>query len=128
MNETRPKAGKLGTIAIVAGEADAAQAALKALSARHATVPLEEADIIVALGGDGFMLETLHKTLADDAAVYGMNFGSVGFLMNEYAEDNMERRLARAERVTLRPLRMRATDIDGAVHEALAINEGSVLR
>ncbi|MDH3232843.1 MAG: NAD kinase [Alphaproteobacteria bacterium] len=128
MNETRPKSGKLGTIAIVAGEADAAQAALKALSARHATVPLEEADIIVALGGDGFMLETLHKTLADDAAVYGMNFGSVGFLMNEYAEENLEHRLARAERVTLRPLRMRATDIDGAVHEALAINEVSVLR
>lgn len=128
MNETRPKSGKLGKIAIVAGEADAAQAALKTLSARHATVPLEEAGVIVALGGDGFMLETLHKTLADDAAVYGMNFGSVGFLMNEYTDDELEHRLARAERVELMPLRMRATGVDGTIHEALAINEVSVLR
>ena len=128
MNETRPTASQLGAIAIVAGESDAAQAALQVLSARHDTVALEEAAVIVALGGDGFMLETLHKTLKDDAAVYGMNFGSVGFLMNEYAEDRLEARLARAERVTLRPLRMRATGVDRTVHEALAINEVSVLR
>jgi NAD+ kinase len=128
LNETRPTSGKLGKIAIVASEAEGAQAALKTLRARHDTVPPEEADIIVALGGDGFMLETLHRTLAEDAAVYGMNFGSVGFLMNEYAEKDLEKRLARAQRVVLRPLQMRATTVDGAVHEALAINEVSVLR
>jgi len=128
LNDTRPTSSKLGKIAIVAGEAEAAQAALKVLTARHETVPLEEAEIIVALGGDGFMLETLHKTLAEDAAVYGMNFGSVGFLMNEFAEDGLDKRLARAERVELRPLRMRATTVDGKLHEALAINEVSVLR
>lgn len=128
LNESRPTPSKLGKIAIVASETEPAQAALTALNARHKTVPLEEAEIIVALGGDGFMLETLHKTLAEDAAVYGMNFGSVGFLMNEYAEEGLEERLARAQRVVLRPLQMRATTVDGTLHEALAINEVSVLR
>jgi NAD+ kinase len=128
LTDPRPTTDKLGAIAIVAGDLESAQAALKALQARHETVPPEQAEVIVALGGDGFMLETLHQTMDRDVAVYGMNFGSVGFLMNEYEEDGLERRLARAERVELRPLYMRATCVDGTVHEALAINEVSVLR
>ena len=132
MNAPRPKNPKprAGTIAIaiVAAEHDAAQTALAALGGRYDTVPPEEADVIVSLGGDGFMLETLHGTLDRDIGVYGMNLGSVGFLMNEYDEDGLTERLARAERVTLRPLRMTARRVDGTVEEAVAINEVSLLR
>ncbi len=118
----------IGAIAIVASDNEEAQAAAKALRARYKTVPLEEAGVIVALGGDGFMLETLHKTLDRDVAVYGMNFGSVGFLMNRCARDDLSDRLAQAERVDLHPLRMAAKTADGGRHEALAINEVSLLR
>jgi len=124
----RSKPSKPDAIAIVAADVPAAQAALKVLKSHHPTVSPDEARFIVALGGDGFMLETLHGTMDRDVAVYGMNFGSVGFLMNEFQDEGLAERLARAQRVELRPLRMRATTVDGAVHEALAINEVSVLR
>ena len=118
----------IGAIAIVASDNKQARTAAGALRTRYLTVPLEEARIIVALGGGGFMLETLHTTLEREVAVYGMNFGSVGFLMNSCVEDGLSERLAQAERVDLHPLRMTAKTADGGTHEALAINEVSLLR
>ncbi|MGR3584644.1 MAG: NAD kinase, partial [Pseudooceanicola nanhaiensis] len=83
---------------------------------------------IVALGGDGFMLHTLHRTQDLPAPVYGMNRGTVGFLMNEYAEEGLLERLALAEEEVVNPLSMKATSADGTEHRALAINEVSLLR
>lgn len=99
-----------------------------ALAKRYGDCGIDAADVIVALGGDGFMLETLHATQALDVPVYGMNRGTVGFLMNAYAEDQLRERLAAAEEAVLNPLAMRATTLDGLVHQALAINEVSLLR
>ncbi len=115
-------------IAITASEVEIAQASLAALRARYGSVPLEQADVIVALGGDGFMLQTLHGTMHLDVPVYGMNRGTVGFLMNEYAEDGLLDRLAAAEEAVINPLRMHAECVDGTVTEALAINEVALLR
>ncbi|GFZ93653.1 NAD kinase [Salipiger profundus] len=84
--------------------------------------------MIVALGGDGFMLHTLHRTEELAAPVYGMNRGTVGFLMNEYSEHALEERLAAAEEAVINPLSMRAHRADGSDHRALAINEVSLLR
>jgi NAD+ kinase len=98
------------------------------LVGRYGDVPLEDADIIVALGGDGFMLHTLHETQRLKAPVYGMNRGTVGFLMNEYNESDLVERLEAAEEADVHPLSMRATGVDGTIHEALAINEVSLLR
>ncbi len=115
-------------IAFVASDAPAAQEASAILTERYGTVPLEEAKVIVALGGDGFMLQTLHATQALPAPVYGMNRGTVGFLMNEYHEDDLLFRLAAAEEEVINPLSMVAYTTDGTRHEALAINEVSLLR
>jgi NAD+ kinase len=98
------------------------------LIARYGDHDAATADAIVALGGDGFMLETLHNHLTSDTPIYGMNRGSVGFLMNDYAEDNLPERIAAAERASIHPLTMRALDARGRVHTALAINEVSLLR
>jgi NAD+ kinase len=98
-----------------------------ALRARHQDVGPDAADIIVALGGDGFMLQTLHAFIDKGKPIYGMNLGSVGFLMNEYRQEALEERLAAAERAVVHPLRMRAHGKDG-VTEALAFNEVSLLR
>jgi len=115
-------------IAFTASDAPMAQTARAALVSRYGNAPEESADIIVALGGDGFMLQTLHRTQSLPAPVYGMNRGTVGFLMNEYNESDLLERLDAAETTTINPLAMRATGTDGTVHEALAINEVSVLR
>lgn len=115
-------------IAFAASRAPIAQSARAALVRRYGDVPEDTADIIVALGGDGFMLQTLHATQALPAPVYGMNRGTVGFLMNEYSEADLPGRLARAEEEIINPLSMKATCVDGTLHEALAINEVSVLR
>lgn len=115
-------------IAFVASRATVAQTARAALIGRYGNVPVEEADLIVALGGDGFMLQTLHDTQHLPAPVYGMNRGTIGFLMNTYSESDLIERLAAAEREVINPLRMRATHKDGNVSEALAINEVSLLR
>lgn len=115
-------------IAFVASSAEPAQAARAELVARYGDTAPETADVIVALGGDGFMLQTLHATQALPAPVYGMNRGTVGFLMNAYARSGLRERLAAAEETVINPLAMRATDADGAVHTALAINEVSLLR
>ncbi len=115
-------------IAFMASETEIAQAARRHLSGEYGEAPLEEADVIVALGGDGFMLQTLHGTQHLDIPVYGMNCGTVGFLMNEYHEPGLMDRLAAAEEEVIHPLRMRAIGANGKVHEALAINEVSLLR
>ncbi len=115
-------------IAFVASPVPIAQNALRALAAKHGDVPQDEADVIVALGGDGFMLQTLHATQGLDVPVYGMNRGTVGFLMNEYHADDLQTRLDEAEEEVINPLTMTALTVDGAMHEALAINEVSLLR
>jgi NAD+ kinase len=115
-------------IAVVASEAPAAQAALEELGARYRIVAPEQADLIVALGGDGFMLETLHRYRDRGVPFYGMHRGSVGFLMNGYGADGLEERLARAQPVAVHPLEMTAIDHAGAAHAAIAINEVSLVR
>ena len=115
-------------IAFCASDAAIAQAALKALTRRYGDHAEQGADVIVALGGDGFMLQTLHRTEDNPAPVYGMNRGTVGFLMNEYSEHGLTERLEAAEEAVINPLRMRATRGDGSEHHALAINEVSLLR
>jgi NAD+ kinase len=115
-------------VAIVAARGPRAQRALASLVERYGQDRLEDADIIVALGGDGFMLETLHRVIETGTPVYGMHRGTVGFLMNDYREKGLKERLQRAESVTLHPLRMSATTVDGNTEDQLAINEVSLLR
>lgn len=115
-------------IAFLASSAPVAQTALLALSDRYGNVEPKEADVIVALGGDGFMLRTLHATQELPAPVYGMNRGTIGFLMNEYSENDLVERLKAAEKEVINPLSMTAKDRSGTLHEALAINEVSLLR
>jgi NAD+ kinase len=105
-----------------------AQEARERLAARYGDAGLEDAQVIVALGGDGFMLETIHGSMAAGKPMYGMNRGSVGFLMNEYSEDDLLGRINAAERAVIHPLRMRALDVHGETHRALAFNEVSLLR
>ncbi|ABS64309.1 NAD(+) kinase [Parvibaculum lavamentivorans DS-1] len=119
---------KFEKIAFVATEMPEAEAARKALSRRYGDAKPEEADVIVALGGDGLMLQTMHQHMKRRIPIYGMNRGSVGFLMNEYRDDNLTERLAAAECATIHPLRMRASLADGSCHEALAINEVALFR
>jgi NAD+ kinase len=116
-----------GPLHFVASDAADAQAALAAMRARHDDAGPGKAEVIVALGGDGFMLQTLHKFLGKGKPIYGMNLGSIGFLMNEYREDGLLQRLEAAEAAQIHPLRMRATS-GGKVTEALAFNEVSLLR
>ncbi|MBV9570668.1 MAG: NAD kinase [Alphaproteobacteria bacterium] len=111
----------------VAADTADAQAALFQLRSLYSDAGPEEAKIVVALGGDGFMLQTLHAFLGKNKAIYGMHQGSVGFLMNEYRESGLEQRLEKAEPAQVHPLRMRASD-DTGVTEALAFNEVSLLR
>ncbi len=119
-------------MAFVCADTDEAHAALTRLVQRYGNVSIGRADVIVALGGDGFLLETLHHALGRAGVmpkpVYGMNRGSVGFLLNAHNENELPERLARAQHVTLHPLRMRATRAGGPVIEALGINEVSLLR
>ncbi len=111
----------------VAAEAPDAQAALAVMRARYEDAGADACEIIVALGGDGFMLQTLHRFLGSGKPIYGMNLGSVGFLMNEFQEVALEERLAAAESAKIHPLRMRATNAEGT-REARAFNEVSLLR
>jgi NAD+ kinase len=121
-------ARELVRLAFVASDRPEAQEARERLERIYAGVPESEADAIVALGGDGFMLEVLHKHLEDGTPIYGMNRGSVGFLMNDYAEDGLLERVNAAEKAAIHPLVMTATDMAGRRHRALAINEVSLLR
>ncbi len=115
-------------ISFAASDAPLAREARDRLAARYGEVPLDRADVVVALGGDGFMLQTLHAIEGREVPVYGMNRGTVGFLMNAYREDALADRLAAAEHAVINPLRMRAAPRRGGVEEALAINEVSLLR
>lgn len=115
-------------IAFLASDIALAQEAKGRLEARYGGVAAEEADVIVALGGDGFMLSTLHAVQHLTAPVYGMNRGTVGFLMNAYDEEHLIARLEASEQAVVNPLRMQATGLDGGVTDALAINEVSLLR
>ena len=115
-------------LAFAASDRPEAQEAREALIARYGQASGDEAQVIVALGGDGFMLETLHENLKSGRPIYGMNRGSVGFLMNEYSEDALLERNNAAERAVIHPLSMAAIDAAGRRLEALAINEVSLLR
>lgn len=115
-------------IAFLASPVAAAQAALAALTAAHGQCPPYAADVIVALGGDGFMLQTLHEHQSLGLPVYGMNRGTVGFLMNAYSPEGLAERLDAAEEAVINPLSMRAVDMAGKITHALAINEVSLLR
>ena len=117
-----------GKITFQASPTPAAQSALALLVARYGQVPIPDAGVIVCLGGDGFMLQTLHDLHGSGLPVYGMNCGTVGFLMNTFQLEDLPERLARAEEAVINPLSMRATAPDGTVTEALAINEVSLLR
>ena len=105
-----------------------AQEALGVLEKRYGKEAVEDADVIVAIGGDGFMLQTLHRTMSSGLPIYGMNRGTIGFLMNQYSEDDLMERVQRAEPSVLHPLRMRAVRDAGTDMDALAINEVSLLR
>jgi NAD+ kinase len=115
-------------VAFVAAESEPADSALSALTRRYGQHKPEAADVIVALGGDGFMLEALHNYMSLKAPIFGMHRGTVGFLMNRYDESDLMERLQRTTPVTLHPLRMTALTVDGKTYEALAVNEVSMLR
>lgn len=115
-------------LAFAAGASPQAQEAYNELTSRYENVPLPEADVIVALGGDGLMLRTLRETLGRKVAIYGMNRGTVGFLMNAYTPDGLIERLMRSQPAKLYPLRMRARADTGEEVDALAINEVSLFR
>ncbi len=121
-------AQKFEKIAFVASDVSEARAALERLANTYGNADAKTADAIVALGGDGLMLQTLHRHMNDRVPIYGMNRGSTGFLMNDYSEEDLHGRLARAEVNVIHPLAMRAVDAHGRQHEALAINEVSLFR
>ena len=114
-------------LCFLADKTDIAQKALARLSSAYGGVPCSKADVIVALGGDGFLLKVMHKHIRKGIPVYGMNRGSVGFLLNRYREKDLRDRLEKAAAVTLHPLRMIAEGAKGRL-EALALNEVSLLR
>jgi NAD+ kinase len=117
-----------GRIAFVTSTIPEAESARDALVRRYGSVAPGDADVIVALGGDGLMLQTLHNFMEAGKPIYGMNRGTVGFMMNEYREEDLRERLAAAEETIIHPLAMRAVDAAGVLHEARAINEVSLFR
>lgn len=112
----------------IASDTAEAQEAMKALTAQYGQTAEKDCDVIVVLGGDGTLLETIHRTLRLGKPVYGMNRGSVGFLLNPYRPENLTERLTQAQSVTLYPLQMKTRSRDGKISEALAFNEVSLLR
>ncbi|MDJ0932729.1 NAD kinase [Breoghania sp.] len=125
---TSPRGDSIEKLAFVSSRTPEARAARDHLAGLYGNVPAEEVDVIVALGGDGLMLETMHRFMNAKKPIYGMNRGSVGFLMNEYGEDGLLERLRKATATTIHPLLMETVDIDGEVFRARAINEVSMLR
>jgi len=115
-------------LAFIAAATPAARSARAKLEKRYGAVPPAQADIVVALGGDGLMLQTLHRNIRRGTPIYGMNLGTIGFLMNTFKEAGLLQRLRRARQVSLTPLRMLAINTRGSRHEVLAINEVSLLR
>jgi NAD+ kinase len=124
-----PSKSKSGLkIAIVSSGSPEAEAAAQELTARYGDVPLGDADVVVALGGDGLMLQTMHQLMGSGKPIYGMNRGSVGFLMNDYRATGLSKRLTAAERSIVHPLLMKATGVNGRNKTARAINEVHLLR
>jgi NAD+ kinase len=131
MNTVALSRNTIEKIAFVAGESDDARKALQRLSHAYGNASPDEADVIVALGGDGLMLQTLHRFMNGKGAskpIYGMHRGSVGFLMNDFREKGLIERLRKATISIVHPLQMHATDSHGKVHSARAINEVHLLR
>lgn len=118
----------MDNICVLGSRSQVAQAGIRELRHRYGHVPPEQADVIVALGGDGFMLQTLHAHMKLDVPIYGMNRGSVGFLMNEYACEDLPAKLVNARVARLNPLRMTVTNGAGQEHVALAVNEVALFR
>ncbi len=123
-----PIPSQFKNLSFVASDVPKAQTALERLTDYYGNVPPAEADAIVALGGDGLMLQTLHAHMHDRIPIYGMNRGSTGFLMNEYREDNLRHRLSCAQTSAVHPLCMTTTYHDGQISQSLAINEVSLFR
>src|SRR5687768_10512996 len=123
---TSPK--RYDRIAFVASPGAEAQAALAQLTALYGNHDPDDSDVVVALGGDGLMLQTLHRHMRSDKPIYGMHRGTVGFLMNEFSTVDLHARLAAAKETVIHPLLMRATDVHGVVHLHHAINEVSLFR
>ena len=115
-------------IAFVTNDTPEADAAAARLQARYGDHDIDDADIVVALGGDGLMLQTLHRVMRTGIPVYGMNFGSVGFMMNTFSEDDLDTRLASVQRTRIYPLSMQVLDSSGKSQAALALNEVSLFR
>ena len=127
--ETEPPPGpRFNKIAFVASNAEEARTAARRLSHTYGNVPLDTADVVVALGGDGLMLETLHRMMDKGTPIYGMHRGTVGFLMNDYREEGLLERLEAAVPTRIKPLVMHVLDTDGNRHFARAINEVSLYR
>lgn len=121
-------AKRFNRISFVASASLQAQAALQSFTGHYGDCPPEESDVIVALGGDGLMLQTLHRCMGTKKPIYGMNRGSVGFLMNEFQEDNLIERLENAEISVVHPLLMVTHDVRGVSQTYRAINEVSLFR
>ena len=119
---------RFANVSFRAANTPEAQAGLAELRAAYPHAPVEQADVIVALGGDGFMLETLHSCIDRPVPIYGMNLGTVGFLLNEYGIDNLHERLAQGVSAPLHPLRMRVICGNGELELGLGINEVSLFR
>src|ERR1700683_3632114 len=124
----RPTSSRFKRIAFVANDAPVAQRAWRRLTRRYGDARPETADVVVALGGDGFMLATLQRFMNSGKPIYGMHRGTVGFLMNEYSENGLVERLTAAHVSVIHPLLMRARDAAGRVHRHRAINEVSLFR
>src|ERR671912_2186059 len=105
-------------LTFVASSRPEAQEARDKLADRYGDAGVDDAQVIVALGGDGFMLETVHALMSSGKPIYGMNRGSVGFLMNEFEDDDLLGRINAAEQAVIHPLRMNAVDVNGETHEA----------
>ncbi len=123
-----PQAPSFQRIAFVASQTPEARAAIEQLVARYGNANPDDADVVVALGGDGLMLQTLHRFMKSGKPIYGMHRGTVGFLMNEFVVDGLVERLAAAHKTIIHPLVMQARDAQGQVHEHRAINEVSLFR
>ena len=119
---------KITKIYFFAGNSKQAKAAKTKLLKKYKQTEVEKAEVIVALGGDGTMLETLHKFIDKKVPIYGMNCGSVGFLMNNFSTDKLTKRIQLAKKTILHPLHMKAKTIDNKKISALAVNEVSLLR
>jgi NAD+ kinase len=115
-------------IAFVASPNPEAEQARQRLAARYGDAPIETADVVVALGGDGLMLQTLHRLMGSSRPIYGMHRGTVGFMMNDFREDGLAERLAAAETTVIHPLVMHVRDVDGREHDHRAVNEVSLFR